>query len=316
MKNKLTLVLLFGLFIKTFGQESNKDYLDEFGFPTIEISNAKSYRTISNHPVEPNKLLVKEYYMNDTTKQICTFSDKEIYTKNGFFTSFYPNGQKSEEGFYKENSKVGKWTKWYKNGQIQEEILWDNSKDYIQRQRVDNFWDSLGNKLATNGNGEYILDEEYPLVYAKGTIKNGLKNGKWRGFFNDGKIAFEEEYENNKMIKGISYDSLGQKYKYDKIFDSNSMTSFYEFIGKNLRYPADARRKGVEGKVIIQILFDTDGKIIKSRIVKGIGSGCDEEAHRVVTKYNGNWDGGKKRGQPLKRNKPQSMYFPITFKLG
>ncbi|MFY7879990.1 MAG: TonB family protein [Lacibacter sp.] len=315
MKTNLTLLLLLGLFMETFGQESNKDYLDEFGFPTIEISNAKSYRTISKHPAEPNKLIVKEYYLNDTSKQTCIFSDKEMYTKDGIFTSFYPNGRKSEEGFYTGNSKVGKWIKWYKNGQIQEESIWDNSKDYTQRQRVDNFWDSLGNKLATNGNGEYILDEEYPPIHAKGAIKNGLKTGKWTGFFENGNIAFEEDYKNNKLIKGTSYDSLGQKYKYDKEFDFNMM-NFYEFIGQNLRYPEEAQRKGVEGKVIIQILFNTDGKIIKSRIVKGIGSGCDEEVLRVVSNYNGNWDGGKKRGQVIKMNKPQSRYFPITFKLG
>lgn len=316
MKNKLTLSLLIGLHIQVFGQETEKIYLDEYDFPTTEIRDAKSYRVISQHPTEQRKLLVKEYYANDTVKQIGTFSDIEIFTKDGFFVSYHSNGQKSEEGFYKENFKIGKWIKWYRNGQIQEESSWDNSKDFNVRQYVSTFWDSLGNKLASSGNGDYILNEEYPVAYAKGPIKNGLKSGKWSGYFENGAVAFEEQYEANKLIKGISYDSLGQEYKYKKVIDSRNMMSLYEFIGENLRYPADARRFGTEGTVVIQILFATNGQIIKSRIVKGIGNGCNEEALRVVTKYKGNWDSGKKRGQPLKWTKPQSMYFPIIFKLG
>lgn len=316
MKNTLTLLLLLGISIKTFGQASTKYYLDEFGFPTNEKSNAQSYRIIEKHPVEPKKFLVKEYYLNDTTKQIGTFSDKEIYTKDGFSISFYPNGQKSEEGFYKDNYKVDKWTEWYENGQVKEESFWGNAKDFRIREKVvEFFWDSLGNQLVSKGNGEYIVSEEYPLTHAKGMIKNGLKTGKWNGYFKNGKIAFEEEYEKNRLIGGNSYDSLGQKYKYDEIVDMNLM-SFYEFVARNLSYPANARRNGVEGKVIIQILVDTDDKIIKSRIAKGIGGGCDEEALRVVSKYSSNLNRGKKRGQVLKMIKPQPMYLPINFKLG
>jgi len=152
----------------TYPQQSGeKDYFDEFGFPA-EQGNSKSYRIVTSHPTEPGKFIVKEYYMNDSIKQTGTFSDEEIFTQDGFFAEFYSNGQKSEEGVYRDNLKTGKWTKWYKNGQIREESFWDASKDFDKREKIENFWDSLGNKLVSNGNGEYILDEDND---------NGLKSG-------------------------------------------------------------------------------------------------------------------------------------------
>lgn len=293
---------------------SGRMYFDEFGFPTQQ-ANSKSYRIVTNHPAEPGKFLMKEYSITDSIKEVGTFSDTEIFTKDGLFTVFYSNGQKSEEGFYKNNSKTGKWTKWYMNGQVREESFWDDLKDFEKRERIENFWDSLGNKLVSNGKGEYNSDEESPVIYAKGLINSGLKNGKFTGFFRDGSIAFEEEYNDNKLTKGISFDPSGRKYKYDKVIEPNMMP-LYEFISKNLRYPPEARSNGVQGKVTIHILFDSDGKIVKSRIVKGIGSGCDEEVLRVISQYSGTWDNGKMRGQSTKINKPHFKFLPIHFKLG
>ena len=311
---KIELVKPTDPFSNFIDEETQRIYLDDYGFPSDKV-NAKSYRIVNQHPAEPSKVLVKDYYTNQITKQTGTYSDKEIYTRDGFFTLFYTNGQKNEEGFFKDNLQIGHWTKWYKNGQIQEESFHDNSKEFNQRLTVYNFWDSLGTKLVTNGNGEYIIDDDSPIICARGSIKGGLKNGKWFGYFKNGEIAYEEEYENNNLVQGLSYDSLRKEYKYDKVSDYD-LKSFYEFIGKSLKYPATARQNSIQGKVIVHIVFDFEGKILKSRIAKGMGSGCDEEALRVVNKYDGKWRSGKERGQPLTISKPQSMYLPIMFKLG
>ncbi|MBX2966305.1 MAG: TonB family protein [Cyclobacteriaceae bacterium] len=297
-------------------QENQKVYLDGFGFES-DKANAKSYRVVVLHPTEPNKLLVKVFGINDVVKQIGTYSDNEIYTRDGFFTLFHSNGQKKEEGFYKDNSKVGKWIKWYKNGRLKEEGFYNDSKDRTQRFKVNNFYDSLGNKLVTDGNGVYITDEDEPLNYAKGQLENDLKTGKWIGYFTNGEVAFEEDYLNGKLVKGVSYDSLRKEYKYDKVFedDRQSMESFYNSIAKNLKYPPAARNSLIQGKVVVHIVIDSQGKIIRSRIAKGLESSCDTEALRVVTKYDGKWRFGKERGQTISIKKTQSMYLPILFKL-
>jgi protein TonB len=85
---------------------------------------------------------------------------------------------------------------------------------------------------------------------------------------------------------------------------------FYKYVGKNINYPKQARRMGVEGKVIIQVVIDKDGSLTDIIILKGIGSGCDEEAIRVL-KESPKWTPGKQRGRPVK----QKMTVPIQFKL-
>ncbi len=92
---------------------------------------------------------------------------------------------------------------------------------------------------------------------------------------------------------------------------SGGMTAFFEYNATNLKYPAEAREAGIEGKVILQFVVDTDGKITNVQSVKGIGYGCDEEAVRVV-KDSPAWKPGMKDGKVVKVR----MVLPITFKLG
>src|SRR5688572_16389712 len=48
--------------------------------------------------------------------------------------------------------------------------------------------------------------------------------------------------------------------------------------GKNHRYPEEARKNKIEGKVIVQFIINADGTPSDFKVVKGIGYGCDEAA--------------------------------------
>lgn len=70
------------------------------------------------------------------------------------------------------------------------------------------------------------------------------------------------------------------------------------FIGKNMRYPAQARRMQIAGTVYVTFVVNKEGKVEDIEVVKGIGSGCDEEAARVVRLFPP-WSVGKQRGRPV-----------------
>ncbi|MBL7809625.1 MAG: TonB family protein [Saprospiraceae bacterium] len=55
-----------------------------------------------------------------------------------------------------------------------------------------------------------------------------------------------------------------------------------KFIYTHLRYPKEAFEIGVEGTVYIEYDIDYQGNVVATRVVQGIGHGCDEEACRVV----------------------------------
>lgn len=96
----------------------------------------------------------------------------------------------------------------------------------------------------------------------------------------------------------------------DQPAPEGGMTQFYKYINDNLKYPPQARRMGIEGRVFVQFVVDKDGRITEVQAIKGIGAGCDEEAVRVI-KNSKPWKPGKQRGRPVKVR----MVLPIVFKL-
>ncbi len=86
--------------------------------------------------------------------------------------------------------------------------------------------------------------------------------------------------------------------------------AFYEFVSKKIKYPAQAKRMNIEGKVFVEFVIERDGRLTDVKAIKGIGGGCDEEAVRVVMSSPG-WNPGKQRGKPVRTR----FVIPIKFTL-
>ncbi|MBT1704943.1 energy transducer TonB [Chryseosolibacter indicus] len=82
------------------------------------------------------------------------------------------------------------------------------------------------------------------------------------------------------------------------------------FIRKNMRYPASARRMGVDGTVYVQFVVGKDGAISEVKTIRGISADCDKEAERVVNMMPP-WKAGKQNGKPVFVR----FVLPIRFKL-
>jgi TonB family protein len=90
----------------------------------------------------------------------------------------------------------------------------------------------------------------------------------------------------------------------------DGMEKFYEYIAANLKYPQEAQSKGIEGRVFIEFIVNTDGSISDLTAIKGIGAGCDQEAIRVLASAP-LW----KPGMQNKKEVRQRMVVPIVFRL-
>lgn len=88
------------------------------------------------------------------------------------------------------------------------------------------------------------------------------------------------------------------------------LNAFYHYIQENLKYPEEAKKMGVEGKVFVQFIVELTGKLTKVQAVKGIGAGCDEEAVRVIAEADA-WNPAIIADVPVKT----MMILPITYKL-
>ncbi len=76
-----------------------------------------------------------------------------------------------------------------------------------------------------------------------------------------------------------------------------------------MRYPEQARRAGVEGRVFVQFVVDEEGRVTQPKVTCGIGAGYDEEAVRVVRQVR--FRPGRHRGLHV----PVKMTLPVTFRL-
>lgn len=132
-------------------------------------------------------------------------------------------------------------------------------------------------------------------------------------------VDLDVEITEETAIEEIIVSDEPEEEEADEIFTiveeqptpNGGMGAFYQFVKKNLKYPSQARRMGIEGKVFVQFVVDKDGTITDVQAIKGIGAGCDEEAIRVL-KNHPKWKPGKQRGRPVRVR----MVIPITFKLG
>jgi TonB family protein len=83
-----------------------------------------------------------------------------------------------------------------------------------------------------------------------------------------------------------------------------------DFIRENLKYPAEAKKSGKEGLVVVQFVVDRNGKISDPTVVKSLGAGTDEEALRVVELFP-DFQPAKQNGQPVEFR----FTLPIRFGL-
>lgn len=133
------------------------------------------------------------------------------------------------------------------------------------------------------------------------------------------KVEFDVEVTEDTKVEEIVIAPVEEKEDVDQIFlvveetatPKGGMAAFYKYVGDKMKYPAQARRMGIEGKVFVEFVINRDGSITDVKAIKGIGAGCDEEAVRVVQSAPP-WNPGKQRGKPVR----QRYVVPITFKLG
>ena len=83
-----------------------------------------------------------------------------------------------------------------------------------------------------------------------------------------------------------------------------------EYLLKSTHYPADALRNDIQGIVYVSFVVDKEGKISDAKATHGIGSGCDEEAIRVVRAMP-MWKPGRQNGTPVSVQYNLPVHFVV-----
>lgn len=88
------------------------------------------------------------------------------------------------------------------------------------------------------------------------------------------------------------------------------ITEYLKWLTKNLKYPLDAQRRSIQGKVIVQFVVNKEGMITNPKIVHSLDPSCDREVLRVIGKMP-KWKPGKEHRKPVR----VKYSLPVVFKL-
>ena len=114
-------------------------------------------------------------------------------------------------------------------------------------------------------------------------------------------ISVEEEDEEEDQIFSVVED--------DPEFPGG-MDSLLAFLQRNIVYPELARENGIEGKVYVTFVVETDGSISNVKVLRDIGGGCGQEAVRVVMLMP-KWKPGKQAGKAVRVQYNLPIYFVL-----
>ncbi|MBO0952031.1 energy transducer TonB [Fibrella forsythiae] len=217
---------------------------------------------------------------------------------------------------------------WHSNGLIKQVETFDKDINQLEGRnpyRMMSVWDGAGNQLVINGNGQSshssrvlsrASDAKEVELVETGSWVNGLKHGTWSGSYSDGSYSYSESFDKGKPLGGsatingdktITYTASQQNPEF-----KGGMREMYAFLGQNIRYPADAIRNGIQGKVFMAFTVCTDGTLCDFELLNSVHPSLDAEAERVVRASSGRWQPGYQRGEPVRVKYNIPISFQVT----
>lgn len=132
-------------------------------------------------------------------------------------------------------------------------------------------------------------------------------------------VELDVEVTEETVVEEIVFEEAPEEEDVDEIFTiveesasfPGGLSAWAKFLKKELKYPRQAQRMGIEGRVFIQFIVEKDGSLTDIQVVKGIGAGCDEEAERVL-RNSPKWKPGKQRGKPVRQKYIQNIMFKFA----
>ncbi len=286
---KLTLLLLLAITSNCFAQQD-----------TTLVYNSPMY---TKDPIRAKwRPVVKRngeffqvtfYDSKDVIQEIVSFEDRNLEVRKGFYER-YLNGKLKEKGSYDKGHKHGEWFNY-------------NLTD--QKIAVENF--TYG-KL----DGKYVKYWDSQQIQEEGNYNANKKAGNWKLFYEDGKTAGEETYDNEgKKAESKYYDKSGRIAQYEELFAKptykGGIKEFYTFLASEIEYPRQAAKLGITGSVKLRFMVKKTGGIEDITVEEAPNADLASEAVRVLQMSSSGWKPARTFGEAVN----VKYYIPIKFSL-
>ena len=122
----------------------------------------------------------------------------------------------------------------------------------------------------------------------EGLFKNGIKTGKWIYFSLDGHFEFEYNYDANKVSK-IANRQTPEEYFETPVFFDGSPLIPYIYIVNHVRYPYQAKKDNIKGKITLAVCVNKEGKPIQLYLKEKLHPLLDKEVMNAAKSFPRHW---------------------------
>lgn len=282
----IVLLLLFPFM--AFAQKKGKDtaliFLDE----ALEVTTEKKSTFVGVSVKVEGGWMVYALYPDTTPVLRAYYKDKTLKIKDGPYTVYYPKSQKAKEGSYREGKMYGNWRFWYPNGGLKDsgrlvnDHLAGRWKSWYSNGRLmsESQFDEMPNlnsiqiiEVAASGQPPYagIRNGTFTSWYAngykesEGHFRDNRMDGDWHWFHPNGKQSTIETYKNGVVNNLQCFDTTGTASPDLCAIESPAQLKQYgdykAFIYENLTWPEEARKKKIQGDVIVRFQVDRNGQL-------------------------------------------------------
>ena len=133
--------------------------------------------------------------------------------------------------------------------------------------------------------------------------------------------AVADEISAVKVIAPAVHDSIRPNVQPAVAAPSSALDQMPEFPGgmealntylrNNIRYPQEAQKAGIQGRVIIQFIVSKDGSITDAEVVESVDPQLDAEGLRLI-KNMPRWKPGMRKGQAIRVKQTLPIRFAFT----
>ena len=280
--------------------------------PIVALSLAATAKTVVDYQVIESK----------TSTEMTLPDDETLYVVDGNIVEKQDVKKlKTEEiksiKILKKEEATSKWGTQGANGVI--EITTDRTKvhEAVMKSDDDNkLYVVDGNVVSKESAMELVTENIEAVSVLSGESATKLWGSKGANgvimITTKGADASESKAEkaiDNSSEKALATDSVLMIPEEMPSFPGGVM-ALMEFLQKNVKYPVEAQKKGVQGRVLVSFVVEKDGSLSEIKTVKSVDPLLDEEAMRVV-KSMPNWTPGKQKGKAVR----VKYNVPISFKL-
>lgn len=319
-----------GNFFEVYNRDSLRIYFNCTG-AIVDKKCASFYRIGKMDTAIVN--VVGEFYDFDIDNNLYFKASMINNSIEGYAYYYFKNGKISEEGNFKNNTRIGKWKYYYPNGQVEKIYVYDSGEPMVLEAYKKN-----GTATVINGNGKIYTEfrnyNQCSSFKTWGSLVNGKKNGEWTfSNINASLPIASETYQDGVFVQGTSNNYVykeNPQIKLSKFYPNENLNLvesffgcpgesgifFWQYDGKSLTstfYPKlqeEVNRNTTRLKnqwVVVGININKDNLVQEVNVASSIDDTDLENRIYTIIKKMKNWKAALINAKPISSN----VYFSI-----